>query len=252
MASTASTVFLQADIDDGTLNQRVVYKGAGSTDVIRQMLREQKKQSKSLHSNALFKEFHASQGSVGSHKRFGKGFNTAGSSAGDMAPGFEDAEAEGNSRLVSLIKDTAEKDGRPQAGVWASFGQPYQCTGELQEPSSHLPFLLQRDEIAREMDAKAGRKGQRGPPRNLDLGPKPPGTAGSFRRALSTATSLDSNGDLKLTPEEMEEQRLTKHRTTIVSSIHDKEETKFPKGPLKKARVRAIKSKVTIGAFLDP
>lgn len=248
----ASTVFLQADIDDGTTNQRPGYKGAGSTDVIRQMLREQKKQSKSLHSNALFKEFHAESKQAGSHKRFGKGFNTATPTGDTSAPAFDDAEAEGNSRLVSLIKDTAEKDGRPQAGVWASFGHPYQCTGELQEPSSHLPFLLQRDEIAREMDARSGRKGQRGPPRNLDVGPKPPGTAGSFRRALSTATSLDSNGELKLTPEEMEEQRLTKHRTTIVSSIQDKTEAKFPKAPLKKANVRAVKSKVTIGAFLDP
>ena len=195
-----STVFLQADVDDGAnTGQRSGYKGVGSTDMIRQMLREQKKQSKSLHSNALFKELAGAGGNKqGGHKRFGKGFNTP-TMDSSAAPAFDDAEAEGNSRLVSLIKDTAEKDERPQAGVWASFGKPYQCTGELTEPSSHLPFLLQRDEIAREMDARAGRKGQRGPQALAELGPKPPGTAGSFRRALSTATSLDSNGDLKVT-----------------------------------------------------
>lgn len=244
----ASTVFLQADIDDSAI-PRAGYKGVGSTDAIRAMLREQKRASKSLHSNTLFKEFHADSKLSGT-KRFGKGFNTP-FDAGVPPPAFDDATTEGNSRLVSLIENQAIKDEKPMAGVWASFGKPYLCLGEPQDPAAGLPFKLNRDEIAAQMDAKV-RGGKGGRQRALaEIGPKPPGTAGSFRRALSTANSLDSNGDTRLTPEEQEEQRLTKHRTVIVSTVHDKMEIKFPKGPLHRSNVRATNSKVTIGAFLD-
>lgn len=48
--------------------------------------------------------------------------------------------------MFEMIRKAASTTGHEQKGVWASFGHPYACLGELTEPSSKLPSL-HRDEM---------------------------------------------------------------------------------------------------------
>ncbi len=125
----ASIVFLQSSLDENAAAVSSGYK-PGNTDLIRLMLREQQKQSKTLHSNALFKEF---RDEGNKYKKFGKGFAAV---QPDNQPMVDDFQAEGNTRLFQLIKSTAEKEEKQLQGVWASFGKPYISLGPPEDVSS--------------------------------------------------------------------------------------------------------------------
>lgn len=75
--------------------------GAGGTDLIRALLREQQKNCQVLHANPLFKEFR----SIGQQKKaFGKGYQVV----EESTPNFGDVDAEGQARLFELIKVSSE------------------------------------------------------------------------------------------------------------------------------------------------
>eukprot|EP00879_Flechtneria_rotunda_P023651 GHRR01025026.1.p2 GENE.GHRR01025026.1~~GHRR01025026.1.p2 ORF type:complete len:137 (+),score=51.60 GHRR01025026.1:295-705(+) len=107
---------LQNSLDELQSTVPAVSK-AGNTDVIRAMLREQKKECSALHANPLFKEFRGRQKKLGA------------AAQEPAAPVIDDLEAEGLARLTDLIKSTAEEKEAQPAGVFASFGKPYACLG---------------------------------------------------------------------------------------------------------------------------
>ena len=108
--------FLPSNLDDA--NKPAGVKAPQNTDVIRTMLREQQKSSQALHASPLFKEFRGEN--TLKQNKFGKGYATTSDA---NAPAFDDCEAEGQSRMFDLIRNTAMKDEKPMRGVWAPFGK---------------------------------------------------------------------------------------------------------------------------------
>lgn len=154
MSGGTSVSFLQSDYDEAKQQNPAGYK-QGNTDLIRQMLREQQKSQRALHSNALFREVKylflellcnnckaSSSGrcvrlhplaflqlcGASNQKKFGKGYAVP----EQLQPSLlvDDFQAEGQSRMFDLIKTTAVKEEKPLKGVWASFGKPYICLGD--------------------------------------------------------------------------------------------------------------------------
>ena len=96
------------------------------------MLRDQQRSNRTLHSNALFREFRTEGKQV---KKFGKGYAPAVPGEGAAPAQIDDFQAEGATRMFQLIKSTAEKEEKPLQGVWASFGKPYISLGAPEDVS---------------------------------------------------------------------------------------------------------------------
>jgi hypothetical protein len=121
--------------EQAALKNTTGHRSAGSTDVIRQMLKEQKEGCKALHQNPLFKEFRNQRGK----RRFRKGYEVEATS-----PIIDDLEAEGQQRLLLVIEKASTDYEKNPRGVWASFGKPYRCLGNPEQVGrcTHVAPLL--------------------------------------------------------------------------------------------------------------
>eukprot|EP00798_Chlamydomonas_sp_ICE-L_P016563 gene16563-22793_t len=236
--ATAGVVFLESSLDEKTKGTSSDKYKPGNTDVIRTMLREQQRDCKLLHANALFREFRDGGQKL---KKFGKGYVVSHETA--TAPSVDDFQAEGQTRLFDLIKHVAVKDGKPLRGVWASFGKPYQCLGDPTEPAGQLPKLY-RDELAANEGIGRGR-GKKGKAVALQTSNAPATASGSPASAPRRKAPVPkADGGL-------DEAYLIRNKTVMKFSTADELDCKFPEGPLKQAADRRGQSKIRHGAFLN-
>ncbi len=125
----AGACLLQVSMDDPSNAAASSSTGhkAGNTDVIRSMLREQKKECSALRVNPLFREFRSE-----AKQKHSRGADRLTDTA---PPVIDDLEAEGQTRLFEVIHQAATEGFKEPMGVWASFGKPYACFGEPMEVS---------------------------------------------------------------------------------------------------------------------
>jgi hypothetical protein len=106
-----------------------------STDVIRALLREQKRECAALHANPTFcalrtaalRERQAQQW----HQQHA-GEEPA-NFAAPPAAGIDDLDAEALMRLFQVINNAAIEGNKPPLGVFAPFGKPYAPNGAIVE-----------------------------------------------------------------------------------------------------------------------
>jgi hypothetical protein len=97
----------------------------GSTDHIRALLREQKRECQALRQHPVFKRLSRE---LKLNRRDANPYNE------DEAPmSVEDLEAEAMNRLKEVIRRAGELSGKPQQGVWSPPGKAYQNLGIIQE-----------------------------------------------------------------------------------------------------------------------
>lgn len=238
--ATAGVVFLESSLDEKNKAAGSDKYKPGNTDVIRTMLREQQRDCKLLHANALFREFRDAGQKA---KKFGKGYVVSGE--GGAAPSVDDFHAEGQTRLFDLIKHSAIKDGKPLKGVWASFGKPYQCLGDPTEPQGQLPKLY-RDELAA-MDGIGRSRPRKGKAAAASTSSLPAANTGG--QPSTTRRSVKSMNSMKMG--ELDEAALVKHKTIMRFTNNDELDARFPEGPLRQAEARRDASRVRHGAFLN-
>jgi hypothetical protein len=217
MAVPPASGTLQSSLDEAHAATAAPSSSKGSTDVIRVMLREQKRECATLHANPLFKEFrdrqkrssrtghgHDAQAppvieDLEAGERLTDSVQHSSASYGLRCPttsralqnepahwhdcnlqqqitvasgcptpqpgclaGKHDVEAaahawcallpqswssafvcaEGQARLIDFIKSAAAEREAAPAGVWANFGKPYACLGELQQVCAHRMCLI--------------------------------------------------------------------------------------------------------------
>jgi hypothetical protein len=108
----------------------------GSTDHIRALLREQKRECQALRQNPVFKRLSREL------KLTRRDANPFGEDEAPMS--VEDLEAEAMNRLKDVIRRAGELSGKPQQGVWSPPGKAYQNLGVIQEVrlrQHHVPPL---------------------------------------------------------------------------------------------------------------
>ncbi|WIA28068.1 hypothetical protein OEZ86_010653 [Tetradesmus obliquus] len=125
---------------------------------------------------------------------------------------------EGQARLIDFIKSAAAEREAAPAGVWASFGKPYACLGELQQldssAASLLPHLnrdyLHSSQQQRRPGARSSSQGAAATAR------------GSTAEAAAAAAGVGGSSAAGISSKEQEAAKLLHHKTVMKFSTVDR------------------------------